>query len=47
MFSGNGLRESEQTRIELMDLDPGVLEQILGFIYTAEIQVCSVSYKNW
>lgn len=43
MFSGtgNGLKflESEQSKIVLHDIESGILEQILNFIYTAEIQV--------
>ena len=41
MFSGH-LRESEQTKISLHDLDADILQQILNFIYTAEIQVYHV-----
>jgi hypothetical protein len=43
MFSGTGtsLRflESKQDKITLHDIDSTILEQILNFIYTAEIQV--------
>lgn len=40
MFSGN-LRyvESEQTKITLHDIDSNILEQILNYIYTAELEV--------
>lgn len=40
MFSGNiRFLESEQAKITLHDIETNILDQILDFIYTAEIQV--------
>ncbi|XP_057378242.1 kelch-like protein diablo [Daphnia carinata] len=51
MFSGtgNGLRflESEQSKITLHDIDSAILEQILNFIYTAEIQITEKNVSDF
>ncbi|KAI9553491.1 hypothetical protein GHT06_021403 [Daphnia sinensis] len=51
MFSGtgNGLKflESEQSKIVLHDIDSGILEQILNFIYTAEIQITEKNVSDF
>jgi hypothetical protein len=38
MFTGE-LSESKQMNVTLKDVDPGALEMLLEFAYTAEIQV--------
>lgn len=43
MFSGDlGFLEKDQLKISLMEMNSTVVEQILRYIYTAEIDVISI-----
>lgn len=43
MFSGDlGFLEKDQLKISLMEMNSTIVEQILRYIYTAEIDVISI-----